>query len=152
MSKSRIIWYVGLGGGDAGTSGSSGLAIKFRMNLLLAKINRKRQFYDKGLKDVLFIAQLLEHARKGTKPGYEVVEPKIYFKDGLPKDELEQANIYAIRTGSNTISRKTALMKLDGLTEQQADKEMKRIEDEAGAQDVRNGAANATARTSIFNE
>lgn len=137
---------VALGGGDSGTSGSSGLAIKFRMNSLLAKINRKRQFFDKGLREVLVIAQLLEHARSATKPKYEVVDPKIHMKDGLPKDELEQANIYAIRTQNQTISRKTALMKLDGLTEQQADAEMKRIEDEANADAARNAA-----RPSLFN-
>ncbi|MDF2963214.1 MAG: hypothetical protein K0S39_4949 [Paenibacillus sp.] len=74
-----------MGGGDAGTSGSSGLVIKFRKNSLLAKINRKRQFYDKGLKEVLLIAQLLEHARSARKPGYEVVEPIIHYFDGLPK-------------------------------------------------------------------
>nr|WP_082053341.1 phage portal protein [Paenibacillus sp. VKM B-2647] len=123
---------IALGSGDSGTSGSSGLAIKFRMNSLLAKINRKRQYYDKGLKEALLIAQMLEHARSGRKPAYD--EPKINFKDGLPDDDAEQANIYAIRTGGKaTVSRKTALMKLDGLTEEQADAEIKRMEDEEKA-------------------
>ena len=58
---------IALGKGDSGTSGSSGLAIKFRMNSLLAKINRKRQFYDKGLKELLITAQMLEHAKLGSQ-------------------------------------------------------------------------------------
>lgn len=122
---------IALGGGDSGTSGSSGLAIKFRMNSLLAKINRKRQFYDVGMKQALLIAQLLEHASSDEKPAYEPTEPTIHFKDGLPKDETEQANVYALLTGTNILSKKSALMELKNLTEAQADVELKRIEYEA---------------------
>lgn len=123
---------VALGGGEGsgGTSGNSGLAIKFRMNSLLSKINRKRQYYDKGLKKVLYIAQLLEASRK-SKIDYEVTIPKIHFADGLPKDELEQATIMQMRTGSKpTISTKSALMVMDGLTEEQAEAELERIKAE----------------------
>jgi Phage portal protein, SPP1 Gp6-like len=123
---------VALGRGDSGTSGSSGLSIKWRMNSLLAKINRKRQYYDKGLKQVLYIAQLLEQAQ-GVK-GYEATKPRIRFKDGLPNDEKEQAVIANLRTGgAATISQKTALMWLDDLTEEQAEKEIQRMRDEEQA-------------------
>lgn len=132
---------VALGKGDSGTSGSSGLSIKWRMNSLLAKINRKRQYYDKGLKRILYIAQLLEKERLG-KVDYEVSVPKIKFNDGLPKDEAETANIMSIRTGGKaTISQKTAIMQMDGLTEEQADAELKRMEEEE-----------QTADPSIFNQ
>src|SRR5699024_3176728 len=47
---------VALGRNDTGTSGASGLSIKWRMNSLLSKINRKRQYYEKGLKRVYVIA------------------------------------------------------------------------------------------------
>src|SRR5690606_15410796 len=66
---------VALGKDNAGTSGASGLSIKWRMNSLLAKIIRKRQYYNKALKQVLLIAQLLEHAqmkKAGKRPDYEV--------------------------------------------------------------------------------
>ncbi len=140
---------VALGSGDSGTSGSSGLSIKFRLNSLLAKVNRKRQFYDKGLKDVLFIAQMLEHTKSNKNPEYEITEPIIKFKDGLPEDDAEQANIMSIRTGGKaTISTKTALMRMDGLTEEQAEKELERIEAEEKAQLERE----ATTDPSIFNE
>jgi SPP1 family phage portal protein len=131
---------VSLGAGDSGTSGASGLAIKWRMNSLLAKINRKRQYYEKALKRVFLIAQLLEQAV--SKTDYEITIPKIKFRDGLPKDDLEQANIMSIRTaGAKTISQKTALMLLDGLTEEQAEKELERIRNEEAIVDP-----------SIFNE
>lgn len=123
---------VALGKGDSGTSGSSGLAIKFRMNSLLSKINRKRQFYDKGLQELFMICQLLEDAKLGDGKGYDFFDVKIHFKDGLPTDEAEQANIMNVRTGGKpTLSQKTALMRIDGLTEEQAEVELKRMEEEA---------------------
>jgi len=135
---------VALGAGDAGTSGSSGLAIKFRLSSLLAKINRKRQFYNKGLQWTIFLAQTLEESRT-KKLGFEPFTPKIKFQDGLPKDDLEQANIMSIRTsGKATLSQKSALMVMDGLTEEQADKEIKRMAEEA--------KANQGADPSIFND
>lgn len=120
---------VVVGMGDSGTSGSSGLAIKFMMNSLLAKINRKRQYFDRGLKEVLNIAQLMEVVLGGAK--YEVGTPILSFQDGLPKDYMEDANVMAVRTqGAQTMSVKTALMTFEGLTEEQAEAEMKLIQDE----------------------
>jgi hypothetical protein len=138
---------VALGkGGDAGTSGASGLAIRFRLNSLLAKIKRKRKYYEKGLKKVFLIAQHLE-AVVGVAD-YEITTPKLTFTDGLDKDELQEANLVAIRTGGAvTMSQKTAIMKLDGLTEEQADAEIKRIEEEQAAQAEKEAIANP----SIFN-
>lgn len=120
---------VVLGMGDAGTSGSSGLAIKFMMNSLLAKVNRKRQYYDKAIKEVLNIAQLLEVTLGDKK--YKVATPVLMFQDGLPKDYMEDANVMATRTnGAQTMSVKTALMTFEGLTEEQADAEIERIKKE----------------------
>lgn len=120
---------VVLGMGDAGTSGSSGLAIKFMMNSLLAKVNRKRQYYDKAIKEVLNIAQLLEVTLGDKK--YKMATPVLMFQDGLPKDYMEDANVMATRTnGAQTMSVKTALMTFEGLTEEQADAEIERIKKE----------------------
>lgn len=136
---------VALGAGDSGTSGSSGLSIKFRMSSLISKVNRKRQYYEKALKRVFLIAQTLEHSVLGDKAGYEISPVKIHFGDGLPTDEMEQANIYSLRlAGMPTISQKTALMKLDGLSEEQADAEIKRMKDEAQA-------AMGSVNASVFN-
>jgi SPP1 family phage portal protein len=136
---------VAIGMGDAGTSGSSGLAIKWRMNSLLAKVNRKRQYYNKGLKRVFMLAQLLEKAV--GKADYELFTPLINFRDGLPKDEMEMANIVSTRTGGAvTMSQKRALMYLDDMTEEQAEAEMERIKEEEEAN------APTFANPSIFNE
>jgi hypothetical protein len=126
---------VALGKTDSGTSGASGLSIKWRMNSLLAKINRKRQYYNKGLKQVILIAQLLEHAKSDKKPNYEITIPKIKFKDGLPDDDMEQATIKQIRTGGrSTQSQLSAIMELNGCTEEQARIELDRIREEEKAE------------------
>lgn len=136
---------VAIGLKDSGTSGNSGLSIKWRMNSLLAKINRKRQFFEDGLKRVYMIAQMLEQYADPAIGKHEVVVPQIKFNDGLPQDDTEIANRMAIRTnGAQTLSRKTALMVMDGLTEEQAEAEIKRIDDEA--------EASSFAEPSIFND
>jgi SPP1 family phage portal protein len=138
---------VALGMGDSGTSGSSGLAIKWRMNSLLSKIKRKRKYYEKGLKRVFLIAQYLESALGVA--GYEITQPKLVFTDGLPKDEMEQTNIHIQQTGGAVLmSQKTAIMRLHGLTEAQADEEIARIKEEQDAQ----AEKEATANPSIFND
>lgn len=137
---------VALGKGDAGTSGSSGLSIKFRLNSLISKIKRKRKYYEKGLKKVFLIAQYLEHV-VGVAD-YEITQPNLIFTDGLDRDEMELANMMSIRTGGAiTMSQKRAIMLLDGLTEAQAEAEIARIEQEQEAQ----AKKNATASPSIFN-
>ncbi|WP_102271297.1 phage portal protein [Cytobacillus massiliigabonensis] len=126
---------VALGKDNSGTSGASGLSVKWRMNSLLAKINRKRQYYDKGLKRVLLIAQLLEHAQSDEKLDYKVTTPIIRFKDGLPDDDLEQSTIAQIQTGGKaTISQLSAIMNLHGYTEEQARIELERIREEEKAE------------------
>ena len=136
---------VAIGLKDSGTSGNSGLSIKWRMNSLLAKINRKRQFFEDGLKRVYMVAQMLEQYADPSIGKHEIVVPQIKFNDGLPQDDTEIANRMAIRTnGSQTLSRKTALMIMDGLTEEQAEAEIKRIDEER--------EANMVADPSIFND
>ena len=136
---------VALGKGDSGTSGSSGLSIKFRMNSLLAKINRKRTYYERGLKQVFIVAQMLEQALGIAD--YKLTVPKLTFHDGLPKDDGEIATVMNIRTGGmKTLSQKTAIMRLENMTEEQAELEIERIkkEEEANMQKF--------ADPSIFNE
>lgn len=138
---------VALGKGDSGTSGSSGLAIKFRLNSLISKIKRKRKYYEKGLKKVFLLAQHLEHV-VGIAD-YEITAPKFIFTDGLDKDEMELANMMAVRTGGAiTMSQKRAIMLLDGLTEAQADAEIARIEEEQKAV----ASMTPVVTPSIFNE
>jgi len=138
---------VAIGLKDSGTSGNSGLSIKWRMNSLLAKINRKRQFFEDGLKRVYMIAQMLEQYADPSVAKHEIVVPTIKFNDGLPQDDTEIANRMAIRTnGTQTLSQKSALMIMDGLSEEEAQAEIDRINEE------KEQAMSMVAEPSIFNE
>lgn len=122
---------VVLGKDNSGTSGSSGSGIKQRMNSLLLKIKRKRQYFEKGLKEVLLIAQSLEHSKAGELDYKIVQQPRILFNERLADDEMEKATIAQIRTGGKpNVSRKTILTEDYGLTEEQAERELERIREE----------------------
>lgn len=122
---------VALGKENAGTSGATGLAVKYRMGPLLSKIARKRQYFDKALTDALFVAQLLEHAQSREKLEYTPTKPHIIFADGLPTDEREQAEIAQIRTGGKpTLAVSDAIKRLDGLTDEQTQQAIQRIEED----------------------
>lgn len=118
---------VALGKSDSGTSGATGISIRMRMSPLLAKVNRKRQYFDKALKQVYLLGQQLTKVATHDA-GYQPVVPVLLFSDGLPKDAAEEAQTMAIRTGSKpTMSQKSAIMLLDGKTEEQAEAELERI-------------------------
>jgi hypothetical protein len=137
---------VALGSGEAGTSGSSGLAIKWRLNSLLSKISRKRQYYDKALKRVFLIAQLIEHDRLGAKAGYEISPVHITFKDGFPEDEMEKTNILTIQTGGAKLtSQIRAIMEIHNCTEEQAQVILDQIKKEEEA-------ATPKVQPSFFND
>ena len=109
----------------------SGTALKRLMISPLAKVNRIRMRFDHALKDAINLASQLG--------GKNIVNLKdtdisIIWQDGLPGDALEDANIIEKRTaGSDTMSAKRALMQFDGMSSDDADKELEMIQDENAA-------------------
>lgn len=137
---------VALGKENAGTSGATGLAVKYRMGPLLSKTTRKRQYFDKALVEVLFIAQLLEHAQSRETLDYTSTKPHIIFKDGLPTDARELAEIAQIRTyGKPTLSVSDAIKRLDGVNDEQAAQAIVRIDGDESR-------TVGTVGSSIFND
>lgn len=104
----------------------SGRALKFRLLRTLAKINRKKLYFDIALKNVLYAAMYLEavHGGKDIEPKL----PRIEWQDGLPQDPLEAAQIEQIRMASGTTSLESALRRLDGLDGQVLQEELQRIQ------------------------
>lgn len=122
----------GFGEGKA----ESGRALKLRLLRTLAKKNRKQLYYTQGLHEVFRLAQLLS-ANNGFRVNdmtYRAKEEKvdIRFGDGAIIDEVEQAEMMRTRKDSNLISTRSAIMRMDNLTEDQAEEEVKRIKDESG--------------------
>lgn len=103
----------------------SGRALKFRLIRTLAKINRKKLYFDQGLKNILYAAQVLDvtHGRGG----YEPKVPRIEWADGLPADPLEQAEIEASRLTAGNTSLESSIRRLDGLDGKALQEELDRI-------------------------
>lgn len=135
--------------GGTGTSHTDSGAIKARFMPILAKVNRIRVHVDKAIRDAIWTAMELENfANRGVDgfESYEPVYPTIVWKDGLPVDEKEQAEIAQIRTGGKpTLDVHSAIKKLDGLDDSHATAIMTRI-----AKDERD--AYGTVDSTVFNE
>ena len=115
----------------------SGRALRLRLLRTLAKINRKRLYYDAGLKQALTIAQMLDVTRGGGK--YAPAEPSIAWADGLPEDVVEMAEIEVQRMAAGNTSVESSIRRLDGPDAVEA--EMDRMDEEAGQMAVTTGAS-----------
>lgn len=105
----------------------SGAALKRLLMRPLARTNRKRLFFDPVLKEIFSVAAELERANGRKAP--KDLSIRIEWKDGLPDDPLEQANIENIRTGGRaTSSVRSAIRRLDGGSEEAIDNELIEIE------------------------
>lgn len=130
--------------GGTGTSHTDGAAIKARFMPILTKVARVRSQYDRALRDALYNCQLLDIAHGDVK--FEAVYPTITWRDGLPVNEKEQAEIMEIRTGGKpTLDVATAIKRTDGLNDMQAAEIIEKI----GADTEREVG---TVDASIFNE
>ncbi|QDX95787.1 phage portal protein [Brevibacillus laterosporus] len=134
--------------GGTGTSHTDGSAIKARFMPILSKVKRIRAHIDRAFRDALYSAQLLENyanARVDGFESYEAVYPTINWKDGIPRDEKELAEIMDIRTGGKpTIDVQSAVKTLSEVDDEKAREIMVRIEEDEKA-------ANGTVDASIFN-
>lgn len=117
---------AGAESGGSGTSHTDGVAIKQRFMPILSKVKRIRRYYDRAIRDALYFAQMLdvEHGDASFTPVY----PKIHWKDGIPANEKELAEIMEIRTaGKPTIDQHTAIKRQDEVDDGQAREILNRI-------------------------
>lgn len=130
--------------GGTGTSHTDGAAIKARFMPILSKVRRIRNHYDKAIRDALYTCYLFD-SQFGEYEG-ESVYPKIMWKDGIPKNEKEEAEIMQIRTsGKSTLDVQSAIKRQDEVDDDKAREIMSRIEDDETA-------AMGTVDSSIFNQ
>jgi hypothetical protein len=116
-------------GGGTGTSHTDGAAITARFMPILSKVKRIRIHVDHAFKHALKAA--LELKKINDNEGIEPELPSIQWKDGLPKNKKEEAEIMAIRTGDKpTLDVKSAIKRLDEVEDETADDIMKRIEED----------------------
>lgn len=131
------------GKGGTGTSHTDGAAIKARFMPILSKVKRIRVHYDKAIRDALWTAQLLDIAHGDED--FDAVYPTISWKDGIPKNEKEEAEIMQIRTGNRaTIDVQSAIKRQDEVDDEKAKEVMSRIEEDE--------KKDGLVEPSIFNE
>ena len=110
----------------------SGSALKRLMVSTISKVGRMRLRFDAGLKKAIMLCSQL-----GGEGTIKLNNISIVWQDGLPADDLENAQIINMRTsGRATMSRTTALERFDGSTVAQADMEIERIDNDANAENM----------------
>ncbi|MFD1267575.1 portal protein [Paenibacillus motobuensis] len=135
--------------GGTGTSHTDSGAIKARFMPILAKVKRIRAHVDRALRDAIWTAMQLEnYANKGVAGfvPYDPIYPHINWRDGIPQDPKEAAEVASIRTGGKpTQAVSDAIKELDGVDDATAEERIRRID----ADETR---ANGTVESTIFNE
>ncbi|MEG1501950.1 MAG: phage portal protein [Synergistaceae bacterium] len=101
----------------------SGSALKRLMMAPLAKVNRVRMNFDKGLREVLKVMVALD--------GHSDVVAEIDWQDGLPNDETERTQNEATAVSAGITSKWSAVKRLYSLSDKQADEEMALIDEES---------------------
>lgn len=118
----------------------SGRALKLRLMRTIAKVARKRLYYDAALKEVLHTAQLLAKAwdlgvYNEDKDDYSLKlnnaeVPEIEWSDGLPIDETEAIANEQIRIESGNTPTVDSIMRLDRVDKDTALKKLAEIRGE----------------------
>lgn len=122
------------GAGGTGTSHTDGAAIRARFMPILSKVDRIRNHVDRAFRDAIRAAMMLEnYANEGVEDfvPYDPIRPEIKWKDGLPDNEMELAQIMNIRTGGKpTIDVMTAIKRMDEVDDDTARQIVERIKAE----------------------
>ncbi len=134
----------------------SGRALKFRLIRLLAKINRKKLYFDEAIKDVVKTALHLD-AVHGDGAAPDQFDLRLEWADGIPDDPYEQAQIEQLRTGGEpTTSIQSAVRRLDNLEGEALENEMQEIENDRAGQATASapeeGAAGAREGLDLFGD
>jgi len=106
----------------------SGTALKRLMISPLSKVNRIRMQFDPALKKAIRLCSMIGGENIINLKDAEI---SINWYDGLPQDPTEDAAIISSRTGGkSTMSQYRAMMIYDGMSEEKANEELQRIQDE----------------------
>lgn len=115
--------------GGTGTSHTDSTAIKARFMPILSKVKRIRKQYDKAIRDALWTCMIFDK-EFGDYDG-EIIYPSITWRDGIPRNEKEEAETMALRTGNKpTIDVHSAVKRMDGVDDEKAQEILDRIDDD----------------------
>lgn len=128
----------------------SGRALKFKLMRTIAKAQRKKLYYDRAIKEILLVAQMLadkwnvgigpENLKLTGKP----LAVDLKWQDGLPIDDYEEVTNEIAKVDAGLQSKKDAIMNLDDLDEGAAEEKLEDIKEET-AIDLPSGIVTANA-------
>jgi hypothetical protein len=107
-----------------------------RLIRTIAKRSRKKLYYDRAIKNLIYTVELL--AKEG---GYKISDennirisnpqlPAIAWQDGIVNDEVERTDIAIKKIDSGIMSRKQAVTELEGLDEPDVEELLKQVDEE----------------------
>lgn len=115
-------------------AGESGRALKLKLMRTIAKVNRKRIYFDRAIKEAAYVSQLLakkyELSVMGMNMVGEAVIPEIEWADGLPTDSFEAAQEEQMRAAAGNTSVVDSIMRLDKVDRDTAIKRAQEIRDQ----------------------
>lgn len=122
-------------GEDKAGSIESARAMKFRFTRTLARVARKRGYWDRPLRELLWWMQVLAGRLKQRieHEGTEVTvslptEPiRLEWQDGLPQDPKEQSETESLRQQAGLSSVVDSLVRIDQISEAEAERKFLKI-------------------------
>jgi len=113
---------------------ASGRALKFKLIRTMAKISRKKNYYDAALKWAFKVALQLGGIKIDKLPA-------IQWQDGIPQDTIEASQVEEARMRAGNTSLESSIRRLDGGSDDDIAEEIKRIQDEK-AESIKQATAN----------
>jgi len=121
---------LGMGKGQ----NDSGRALKFKLMRIIAKVARKKMYYNIAIRRVLLVAQELGKAHGiemgGKKLKGEPVLPTLTFSDGLPHDEKEALEVETMAIDAGMSSAKQSIKRYYEVDDSEAEKILEEIKKE----------------------
>jgi hypothetical protein len=119
----------------------SGRALKYKLLRTLSLKHRKQMYWDNGIKSL--IESAIEFARNNslTSDGLSPAEtevPVIYWQDGIIMDELEILEAEKGKLDYDLTTREDAISNIDGITSNEAEEKLQRIQKEMDAKNKAN--------------
>lgn len=122
---------LGLGEGKS----DSGRALKFKLMRTIAKVARKKLYYDYAIKQMLYRAQVLAKEWgievDGKKLSKAPVVPELEWADGLPEDQVEAIDNEIKLVDAGLKTKSAAMQTLYNIDEKAAEDMIKAQQDES---------------------
>jgi hypothetical protein len=120
---------LGMGQGQS----DSGRALKLKLLRTIAKVQRKKLYYDHAIKDIIYKAQVLAKQWNlevnGVKLTKAPVMPEIVWADGLPVDISEAIDNEVKAIDAGITSEEDAVARVYGYDQDTAEQKIKEIKD-----------------------